>query len=123
MDETRPSEMSPAIGCPLVLILLGVLGYLIWTFISMVVADFQSAPSAQISSKEEMSKEEMMATIINLSGNLCSKVIYVSPELSNGERQVNCEEYRDPSKSATKQNMVVYIVDMERNSVRMMGRT
>jgi hypothetical protein len=64
----------------------------------------------------------MMATLINLKGHLCAKVILVSPQLSSGEYQVNCEEYRSPSKSGTKNNMVVYLVNLERGTVRLMGR-
>lgn len=97
MTETNKSAMSPAIGCPLVIILFGFLIYLLWTFVDMVVSDWRSTTTAPPIQKEDMSKEEMMGTFINLSGNLCAKVVYVSPELSSGERQVNCEEYRDAS--------------------------
>lgn len=83
-----------------------------------------STPSEEMTdTSQDETRKEMMATFINLSGNLCAKVVYVSPELSSGERQVNCEEYRDPSKSGTKQNMVVYMVNIDAQTVRLMGRT
>lgn len=122
MTETSKKEMSLAVGCPLIIILLGVVAYLLWTFVDMVIFDFRSKQVPPVDQKEEMSKEEMMGMFINLSGNLCAKVVYVSPELSSGERQVNCEEYRDPSKSGTKQNMVVYMVNIDAQTVRLMGR-
>ena len=70
----------------------------------------------------EAQREEAMATLINLRGQLCAKVIFVSPELASGERQVNCEEYRDSKKAKTKHNLVVYMVNLESGSVRFGGR-
>ncbi len=63
-------------------------------------------------------REEMMATLINLRGYLCARVIFVSPELSSGERQVNCEEYRDKAKARTKNNMAVYMVNLTNGEVK-----
>lgn len=63
-----------------------------------------------------------MATLINLRGHLCAKVVFVSPELETGERQVNCEEYRDPMKAKTKHNLAMYMVNMHSGAVRFMGR-
>ena len=70
----------------------------------------------------EVEREEAMATLINLRGYLCAKVIFVGPEVGTGERQVNCNEYRDPKKAKTKNNMVVYMVDLQSGAVRLMGR-
>ena len=66
--------------------------------------------------------EEGVATLINLNGRLCARVVYMSPELSTGERQVNCEEYRDPQKARTRNNIIVYMVDLRSGTVRLMGR-
>ena len=82
----------------------------------------QITSETQTDSGTQMPKEEMMATLINLRGNLCAKVILISPEISPGEHQVNCEEYRDARKSGTKNNMVVYMVNLERGTVRLVGR-
>lgn len=71
-------------------------------------------------SKAEL--EEKIATVINLSGNLCAKVIFVGPVISSGEYQVNCEEYRDPKLSKSKNNMTVYMVNPNTYAVRFMGR-
>jgi hypothetical protein len=100
------------------LIVLGIVGGI---FLLLVTcnAEKPSPPTAQ----ETRASEETIATAINLSGNLCAKVTLVTPTLSSGERQVNCEEYRDPRKSGTKNNMVVYMVNPERGTVRLMGRS
>ena len=70
--------------------------------------------------------EERIATVINLNGHLCDKVVYVGPVLSTGEYQgeyqVNCREYGDPKKAGTKHNVAVYMVDPDQKTVRLMGR-
>lgn len=100
------------------LVVLGILGAL---FLLLVTcnSDRRSAPE---SARAKHEREEMIATAINLSGNLCAKVLLVSPRLSTGEHQVNCEEYRDPRKSGTKKNMVIYLVNPDEGTVKLMGR-
>jgi flagellar basal body-associated protein FliL len=113
--------MPAAVGCPLVLLLLAVCGYLAWLLISSTASGWRS-PEPASQQTAQPSKEEALATLINFNGKLCAKVILISPKLSSGEYQVNCEEYREAEKSGTKNNMVVYMVNLDRGTVRLVGR-
>jgi hypothetical protein len=79
------------------------------------------APSPEEIAKDRAERNEMMAKSINLHGYLCAEVLFVSPELSTGEFQVNCSEYRDPAKAQTKHNLVMYMVSPT-GAVTFMGR-
>lgn len=75
--------------------------------------------------QEDAALKERIATVINLNGNLCAEVVWVGPVISSGEYageyQVNCEEFRDASKSDHENNMVVYMVNPDTKNVRLMG--
>jgi hypothetical protein len=70
----------------------------------------------------QIEREKAMATLINLRGHLCAKVIFVGPEVDAGGRQVNCSEYRDPRKAKTKNNIAIYMVDLRSGNVKLMER-
>ncbi len=80
------------------------------------------APNPEADKAAQREREERIATLINLNGELCARVVFVSPQLSSGEYQVNCDEYREPQKAQTKNNLVVYMVNLDTGTVRRMGR-
>jgi hypothetical protein len=86
-----------------------------------------SPPSEAEQTAAKVELHERIATVINLSGHLCAKVIFVGPLISSGEYQgeyqVNCDEFRDPSMSSTEHNIAVYMVNPETYTVRPMGPT
>jgi hypothetical protein len=90
--------------------------------VSLILLSCGGPPSAEEKAQAKAGLEERIATVINLSGNLCAKVDFIGPVVSTGEYQVNCEEYRNPKLSKTKNNIVVYMVNPDTNSVRYMGR-
>lgn len=69
---------------------------------------------------------ETIATAINLSGNLCAKVLLIGPTISAGEDegsyQVNCQEYPDGDKAQSPKNTVVYMVNPDTLAVKLVGR-
>lgn len=69
------------------------------------------------------SKEQAIATLINLNGELCAEVTFIGPDVGAGERQVNCKEYGDPRKAGTKHNVAIYWVNLDSGSVRLIGRS
>ena len=99
-------------------IVLGLIGAL---FLLLMTCDSGKVPTPP-SAEQLHARDETIATAINLSGNLCAKVTLVGPRVSSGEYQVNCEEYRDLRKARTKNNTVIYMVDPDRGTVRLMGR-
>lgn len=100
------------------LILLGIVG---GVFLLLLTCNSQQA-SPPAPAQSTTIRDEQIATAINLSGNLCAKVILISPELPSGEHQVNCEEFRDPANAGTRNNMVVYLVNPDGGTVKRMGR-
>lgn len=100
--------------------MLGVFGWLLWYLISSIASDWKSAPSQP--PEPEVSINERAATLINLSGHLCAKAVFISAKLGSGDQKVNCEEYRDARKSGTKNNMVIYMVNSEMATVKLVGR-
>lgn len=93
---------------------------------SLILLSCGSAPSAEEEAAAKSQLEERIATVINLSGNLCARVTFVSPLIGygeyKGEYQVNCDEYRNPKLSKNKNNTAVYMVNPDSYAVRFMGR-
>lgn len=92
---------------------LVVLGYVMLT---------SCAPSPEEIAKRKAERYEDIAASLNLNGYLCAEVLLASPELSSGEIQVNCKEYRDPSKSGTKHNLTIYMINTTTGVVTFVGR-
>lgn len=80
------------------------------------------APSPEEIAKKKAERYEDIAAGLNLNGHLCAEVVFASPELSSGEIQVNCKEYRDPKKSKTKSNLAVYTINTTTGVVTFVGR-
>jgi hypothetical protein len=90
---------------------------------ALIVSACQPSSNTAATDRENSKqRDEQIATLINLHGMLCARVIFVGPEVAPGEVQVNCDEYRDAAKSKTKNNIVTYMVNLNSNSVRLVGR-
>jgi len=119
----RKQDLPVSVGCPLVLAMLAICGYLLWTLISTIAADWRSAPPPVRSQTEEVPKEKAIAALINLNGELCAKVELIAPTTDPDEFSVYCQEYSDPRKSGTKKNIAVYMVNMSSGTARLLART
>jgi hypothetical protein len=119
----KQSQIPPGIGCPLILGLVALCAYLLWTLISTIVSDWRSAQPISTPHIEKLPpKEKAMAALINLNGELCSKVELIAPTTDPDEFTVFCQEYGNPRKSGTKKNMAVYKVNMNSAIATLLGR-
>jgi hypothetical protein len=117
------NQLPTSVGCPLVLVLLALCGYLLWILISTIAADWRSVPPPVQLQSEEVPKEKAMAALINFNGELCANVQLIAPTTDPDEFTVYCQEYGDPRKSSTKKNVAVYMVNMNSGTARLLGRT
>jgi hypothetical protein len=123
MAVKKKSQIPSSVGCPLVLGLLALCTYLLWTLVSTIVSDWRSAqPSLRPSTEELPSKEQAMATLINFNGELCARVDLIAPTNNPDEFTVFCQEYGNARKSHTKKNVVVYKVNMNSGTATLLGR-
>lgn len=76
---------------------------------------------AREAAAKERDRKEGLSTLINLSGNLCAS-IEGEISRSDGITQVYCKEYRDPSKSKTKNNLIIYLINPQQGTIEIAGR-